>query len=87
MKYMYEAIIEPSGKWLEAASPTSASLRRRGHAGRSLHGARPLGELHRNVAQEGGTLPAPTFGNDAARAATAWASWWSGTKTRRMTRP
>lgn len=65
MKYVYEAIIEPSGEWLEARFPDLGIVTQGEDMQDAAFMAQDLLENHIVMALQGGReLPAPTFGND-----------------------
>lgn len=65
MKYVYEAIIEPSGEWLEARFPDLGIITQGEDMQDAAFMAQDLLENHIVMAlQKGRALPAPTFGND-----------------------
>ena len=65
MKYVYEAIIKPSGKWLEAHFPDFGIVTQGEDMQDVAFMAQDLLENHIVMAlRKGGELPAPTFGND-----------------------
>ena len=67
MKYMYEAIIEPSGKWLEARFPDLGIITQGEDMQDAAFMAQDLLENHIVVLlQKGRALPAPTFGNECS---------------------
>ena len=69
MKYVYEAIIEPSGKWLEARFPDLGIITQGEDMQDAAFMAQDLLENHIVMAlQKGRTLPAPTFGNECSDA-------------------
>lgn len=65
MKYVYEAIIEPSGKWLEARFPDLGIITQGEDMQDAAFMAQDLLENHIVMAlRKGRELPAPTFGNE-----------------------
>lgn len=65
MKYVYEAIIEPSGKWLEARFPDLGIITQGDDMQDVALMAQDLLENHIVMAlQKGRELPVPTFGNE-----------------------
>lgn len=67
MKYVYEAIIEPSGKWLEARFPDLGIITQGEDMQDAAFMAQDLLENHIIMAlKKGRALPAPTFGNECA---------------------
>lgn len=67
MKYVYEAIIEPSGEWLEARFPDLGIITQGEGMQDAAFMAQDLLENHIVMAlQKGRELPAPTFGNDCS---------------------
>lgn len=68
MKYVYEAIIEPSGKWLEVRFPDLGIITQGEDMQDAAFMAQDLLENHIVMAlKKGRTLPAPTFGNECAK--------------------
>lgn len=67
MKYIYEAIVEPNGKWLEARFPDLGIVTQGEDMQDAAFMAQDLLENHIVMAlQKGRTLPAPTFGNECS---------------------
>lgn len=67
MKYVYEAIIEPSGEWLEARFPDLGIITQGEDMQDAAFMAQDLLENYIVMAlQKGRELPAPTFGNDCS---------------------
>ena len=67
MKYVYEAIVEPNGKWLEVRFPDLGIITQGEDMQDAAFMAQDLLENHIVIAlQKGRALPAPTFGNDCA---------------------
>ena len=65
MKYVYEAIVEPNGKWLEVRLPVLGIITQGEDMQDAAFIAQHLLENHIVMAlQKGRALPAPTFGND-----------------------
>ncbi|WP_052241461.1 type II toxin-antitoxin system HicB family antitoxin [Berryella intestinalis] len=69
MKYIYEAIIEPSGNWLEVRFPDFGIITQGEDMQDAAYMAQDLLENHIVMAlRKGRSLPAPTFGNDCSDA-------------------
>ena len=67
MKNVYEAIVEPNGKWLEVRLPVLGIITQGEDMQDAAFMAQDLLENHIVMAlQKGRALPAPTFGNDCA---------------------
>ena len=63
-KYVYEAIVEPAGKWLEATFPDLGIITQGEDMQDAAYMAQDLLENHIVMSlQMGRSLPAPTFGN------------------------
>ena len=68
MKHVYEAIIEPSGRFFEARFPDLGIITQGDDLQDAVLMAHDLLENHIVLAlQEGEALPAPTFGNDCGQ--------------------
>lgn len=64
MKYVYEAIVKPAGKWLEATFPDLGIITQGKDMKDAAYMAQDLLENHIVMSlQMGRSLPAPTFGN------------------------
>lgn len=69
MKYIYEAIMEPSGKWLEARFPDLGIITQGEDMQDVAFMAQDLLENHVVMAlQKNRALPTPTFGNECGDA-------------------